>query len=226
MEPTVTEPAAPRSFVRRHRTAIIGGAVAFLVIGGATAGAAAIGHSIDHTVSQIGAATASAKPVTKAPTVKVTPLPAPAPKPFDPSTVKVGDVVPQHVQLPDGFYPFQMPDNTRVAVNQEQPLPAAVQTALQQQAAAMVHPNTPGVAGDAGTFMSDAWAGTGKYVVVIAQTTGASGPGLPMTQQWFAMSSDWNPATAAPTEAQAQAAAEARIAASADPGRYAIVVVQ
>jgi hypothetical protein len=210
------------SWLRKHRTAVIASCATLVVI--AVAGIAAISTGV---LVPVKPATSHASAVS--PTASSTPAAASSKK-FDPATVKIGDTVQWADKLPAGFFAYQMPDQSYVAVNQDQPLPPAVEAALHRQAQSSIKPaltatNASVTAGEAATFINDTFGSTGKLAVVIVHTTGGIG-NAPMTYQWIGMSSDWNPALAAPTEAQVEAAAQARIAASAHPARYEIIVVQ
>lgn len=159
-----------------------------------------------------------------------TPVVTKTPEAFNPATVKIGGTVQWADKLPLGFFAYQMPDQSYVAVNQDQPLPAAIEADLHQQAQTTIKPsltatNASSTAGETATFLNDSFASTGKYIVIIVHTTGAIA-GSPAAYQWFGMSSDWNPAVAGPTEANVEASARARIAASANPARYEVVVIQ
>lgn len=98
------------------------------------------------------------------------------PKPSESATpVTVGAVVKAGAALPDGFRAYKMPDQSLVAVSQDQPLPPAVRADLQNIVQTAITPssdvNAPRVeVNQTRTFIDETFAGTGKYVIVIMQT--------------------------------------------------------
>jgi len=155
------------------------------------------------------------------------PVEVPAPKTGD-----IFAVAPTDLAVSQRAFP--LPDGTFVMLDRYEPLPAGVQDILNAQATAAIPyvPNSGNTQGtldqpfkDAQAFQSATSAATGKNVTVVFRLQGYGGCNGSGQDPWTFTGASGD-CTAFASAAEAQAAAEARVAGRSDAGTYIVVVKQ
>ena len=176
---------------------------------------------------------------TEAPVVTDTPVAPTAPEVTEAPEVvaapKTGDILtvaPADLEVSQRAFP--LPDGTFVMLDRYEPLPAGVQDILNAQATAAIpyvanSGNTEATSDqpfkDAAAFQSATSAATGKNVTVVFRAQGVEGCNGTGHDPWTYTGAT-GACTAFASAAEAQAAAEARVAGRSDANTYIVVAKQ